>query len=136
MIHLIDFIKDVAQDKNIFVCIDGIIDCQNQEDIICQQKHAKRTYTQRLWVKEDWLINTLVFFEDNEYVGIYVFDKKYPWERFLQDDRSDMAYISKEQQLYLIASFGQYQCPTLYIKKDFLANERVIDYFTKQGYNV
>ena len=135
MTYLIQTLYNAVQEKKVFIAYNGHIELEENHLLIARQNDEKNPFKQKLWVRNDWLKLTQNVFDEEEYFNIYLFDDKYQWNSFLCENRSNDSYILKEPQLYLLASFGQCQSPSLYIRNDNPLREQVIKNFISQGYD-
>lgn len=133
---LFQAITEMARDKNLFVSFDGEIDCVSKDNVFCQQNDEKNLFRSKLWINSEWLTHARKFCDDVERFDIYLFDKEYKWSSFLHESRSNDSYIGGEPNLYMVASFGQCQFPSILIKKDILVIKQISDYYFKQGFKI
>lgn len=133
---LFQAVRDMAQDKNLFISLDGKIDSLCKDNVLCQQNDKKNLLKSKLWIKKEWLTYARKFCDDLERFDIYLFDKEYQWGTFLNEDRSNDSYIDREPDLYMIASFGRCQYPSLFFKKDTLMINQISEYYSKQGFKI
>lgn len=133
---LFQSINEIAQDKNCFIISDGIKDFMCKDKILCRQIDKKNIFKSKLWVKNEWLTCTRELCDDLERFDIFIFDKKYQWSPFLNENRSNDSYIDREENLCLIASFGRCQLPSLFIRNDSLMIKQISEYYSKQKFKI
>ncbi len=130
-------ISNTAKRGNLFIEYYGNnLDLEDSDYVIEEKKDTKDTFKKTLWIRETWLNITNKSFVEERYAILYVFDRAFSWETFLQCANSGLNDILRIQALHFLATFGECQFPCLYIKHGDIAKISIVDYFRSKGFVV
>jgi hypothetical protein len=131
---LIQIIYESTEGKKLFVDLYGDIDDKEKKYIIAQKPQKQRFRTD-LWMRREWIKDTVSIEEDE--LSLFFCDNDYEWERYLCDVyRYGFSILRKETRLYLIASFGECTPPTIYCRNDNPIIDNIINIFGTKGYRI